>query len=479
MNYAQVQPQQQLPLNQPIMQDQSLGPDLQKSLSSPTELHSYDESSWIKKISNSIGNLMDTGKAGYQPSPEASHLAQGIPEIMASMTPAHTPLLGKEAYNDFQQGNYVGGALNAVGALPLPLANKATEALGRMVPKSVSVPPPSTEELRLLGNAAYKAVDEAGLTIKPDVLRDIHEASSGAVDEISRVPGHLPNARGTLDTIKEMELSSRPQRDEATGQFIAGKPISLTDLDNLRQTARTGGQNLSNRKEGEAARRIIDEIDNRISSLSQDDTIGAVNSEDALNKLSEARGYWSKFRKSELIDEKIVKAEDRSASTHSGGNINNATRQNLRQILDNKKTRNQFSKEEQGAIRSAVRGTVPQNILRGVGKFAHSIGGATLGSTVGSVAGSLLDGTVGAGIGAIGVPAISYAAKHLADAGTARQVEKISELLRGGKTTIVPRKGSTAPSHIAKIAALLSRSSGGINLRGLQGAIPAAANNEQ
>ena len=68
----------------------------------------------------------------------------------------------------------------------------------------------------------------------------------------------------------------------------------------------------------------------------------------------------------------------RAASTGSGGNIENATRQELRKILTSDRLRRGFSPDELAAIKDAVVGTKGQNALRLLGKLSPEGNGLSL-----------------------------------------------------------------------------------------------------
>ena len=183
----------------------------------------------------------------------------------------------------------------------------------------------AVDDLRAAKNTAYQAVDKAGVTFGP---QDYDNMLVGLVNE----------AQGK-------HIS--PTRHQAAYSFIndmiqrrGNKPMTLTELDQLRQEVRRDLVVPSYSNPDKAADAffgdmIVDAID---------DMIDANPSGSAAMKA--ARLANSRLRKTEMIEDAIVRAERRAASTGSGGNLNNAIRQNLRAILDSKRRSKSFTTEE-------------------------------------------------------------------------------------------------------------------------------------
>jgi hypothetical protein len=149
----------------------------------------------------------------------------------------------------------------------------------------------------------------------------------------------------------------------------------------------------------------------------------AGNANEAANAIVRARSLWSRMRKSEMLEEALEKAERRAASTGSGGNTDNAIRQNIRAILDNPKKVRGFSTEEREALERVVRGGPIQNVMRLVGKLSPEGNGLMAALNVGAVA---MNPMMAAGT------ATGFAAKKIADRATPANLEKASALIRNG-----------------------------------------------
>lgn len=127
-----------------------------------------------------------------------------------------------------------------------------------------------------------------------------------------------------------------------------------------------------------------------------------------------------------MLDTAIEKAERRAASTGSGGNLDNAIRQNVRGILDNPRKSRGLTDAERQAAERVVRGGPVQNTLRLAGKLSPQGNGlmAALG-----IGGTMVNPAIG------GLALGGMAAKSTADRMTRKNVERLSQVIRaGGKT---------------------------------------------
>jgi hypothetical protein len=85
-----------------------------------------------------------------------------------------------------------------------------------------------------------------------------------------------------------------------------------------------------------------------------------------------------------------------------------ALRSRLVNLATNAKKMRTFNKEEQAAIKETAKGGSMQNILRWAGKYAPT---SPIPATAGAVLGSMTGGPMGAGVGALAVPAIGGLAR--------------------------------------------------------------------
>src|SRR5690606_31953015 len=134
----------------------------------------------------------------------------------------------------------------------------------------------------------------------------------------------------------------------------------LKGLDIVRRVANNAAKIRDNPSQQELARKVIDRIDDFVANAG-DDAVLMGNAKQGAKAIREARDLWGRFRKSQMVDTAAYKADLRAASTGTGGNVDNATRQNIRRLVENPRGLNA---QERGAAEKVVRGTRGQNALR-------------------------------------------------------------------------------------------------------------------
>lgn len=296
---------------------------------------------------------------------------------------------------------------------PLTLALGA--AGGAVAPSRVKAKPVKTskgqavplDQLRSAKTAAYQAVDNAGVNYKPDAISSMVDDIVGEVSKANISATRHPKAASMVDDLKNMR----------------GKPLTLTELDQLRQVVRRDVASASDPAEKFFGRRIIDRIDNFIEKAGPD-AVNAGKASDAPTLLARARDLNGRVRKVEAVEGAVEKARLRAGSTGSGGNIDNATRQNLRVVME--KTPN-LSAEERAALELVVLGGKGQNALRMAGKLSPSGNGLMAAGNLGAAA---IAGPLGAVPGAIGL-----GAKYLADRQTQKNVAEVLRVISSDNAT--------------------------------------------
>jgi hypothetical protein len=189
-----------------------------------------------------------------------------------------------------------------------------------------------------------------------------------------------------------------------------------------------------------------DEIDTYLNSLAGSGNLGP-DAMETMGRLQDGRALTGRIKKAEAVTEAVTKAERRAASSGTGGNAVNTTRQNIRAMLDNPKTSRGLSEVERGQMESIVRGTPTQNVLRLAGRFFPTSGALPAMAGLAS----------GAGFGPLGVlpSVIGYGAQAGAEALTKRQIEKLVQtMLNGGP---LAAKAFNSTDKRAAIAALLAQ----------------------
>lgn len=328
------------------------------------------------------------------------------------------------------KGGYAGGALG--GAIPgaMALAGKAISplaaGLSREPPQAGGLTP---ETIGPAKTAAYKAVDELGASYTPEQYK-------GLVDKITadaQAADIDPDLhKGAASVIKNLQKRAE-----------SGEPISLTQLDQKRQLiGRDASSTPGDKFFGSQIRSNIDDfIANQQPSIGGAQVEGEWNP--AANAIENARALNTQYMKSQALAEALSDAELRTGATYSGGNIDNATRQNLLRVFN----KGNFTPEETQQYTNAIMGGAGQNMLRRVGKMLNPSGIIGYAEASRALAGDPL-GLAAAGTG--------YGAKKAADAMTQANVQRLmATILAGGKGPAAPPStGLISPR--AGLAAALS-----------------------
>lgn len=290
--------------------------------------------------------------------------------------------------------------------------NMIGEGIGAALDKTAGLfnkkPPTMTaDQLKEAGQSAYRQAKDAGVVFKPEAVDRLRQTIYNDMAEFGFHPVNQPGAAVAYDEL---------------ARLAQGGNVSLEGLEALRRMA-SNGYNPTNPSNNELLRRITQHIDDFAANARSDDILMG-NAQMAVDALSEGRDYWSRFRKLEKVQELIDRAQRRAGSTGSGGNVENATRQELRKILDNKKMMRGFTPDELEAIRTAVMGSPAQNALRLVGKLSPQGNGlmAALG----------LGGAYAAPQVAIPAMIAGAGAKKAAEAMTASNAEAAKRLIAAG-----------------------------------------------
>jgi hypothetical protein len=286
-----------------------------------------------------------------------------------------------------------GGALGALtGGVMGGIAGKmAKSAAGKAVP--------TTAQIKKVAGDTIEAAKASGVKI-PQADFD------SAVDDIAKA------LKG-----EGFHKALHPRITAPLDELTAAKGTSPTlgDVHILRRIA----QNAAMSKEADEARLghvVIDKIDDLIESTLQG------------QQLKEGLSLWHRFRKADMIEKAVESAQLRTAATGSGGNVDNAIRQNIKQILE-KRSRG-FTDAEKALLRKVVEGGPVQNLFRLVGKLSPQ--GSGLMAALG-VGGAMANPAIGA------ASLAGLAAKPLADRMTMGNVNALSNMIRMGGTPAMPQ----------------------------------------
>lgn len=323
---------------------------------------------------------------------------------------------------------------------------------GKMIGPSLDAIP-TRDQLFAAKTADYSAPEIAAVQIKPKAIQGLvadtdQQLLNAKVDKFN-----APAVTGILDRLKQPRF---------TGVH------TIDDLDLARQS-------LSDvpLEERRAAAIVRKSIDNYLGGGLQQSDLLAGDAAAANAKLLSARANFSAMKRSEDITNAMGRAENQAGSTYSGGNIENATRQQLRPILNEKtgvakaKGFQDYTDAEIEALRKAVNGTKTGNVVRAVAK-ALGGGGGGLNTVISGATGAetyretndptmAIAAALGASLGARGL-------NNIGNRMAVNRAAAADELLRSR----APLSAPIAASNRAKLA---EQAAARIRALGLQGII--------
>lgn len=306
------------------------------------------------------------------------------------------------------EGGVVERGKNAVksAAIGAPVAATVRGVANTLGNRAAAKTIPSNEQIRKHAETAYNKAEAAGVIFKPDGVKQLAHQIVADLADFGFDPALQP---GVAAVIRRF-------------QGLDGQNVTLKGLDVVRRVANNAAKVKDNPSQQEISRRIIDRIDDYIENVTEADVLMG-NAKQGAAAMREGREAWGRFRRSQMVDTATARADLRAASTGSGGNADNATRQNVRRLVE----RPGLKPNEKAAAERVVRGTPTQNALRLVGKLAPT-----------GVVSGVLSGGAGvtlAGPAGLALPLVGAGAKALADRMTIKNVERLSQIIRSGGQT--------------------------------------------
>ncbi len=258
-------------------------------------------------------------------------------------------------------GGIIGGGLGALGSI----GSRSVDAAAL----------PTADDLRAAAQAAYQRADDAGVMYSPQATQRMADTLRDQFADFGYHPALQPKAGVALNEIDRLSGQNATLKGLDTARKIAGNAFDPT-----------------NRASNALSAKIAGGIDDLIANPQAGDILSG-DAAGAADALSEARGLYSQSRKLDLVQSLLGRGEANAAASGSGGNVENATRQQLKRILTDASKSRGFTDTEMQAVRNAVFGTPAQNTLRLVGKLSpegnglmamlHLLGGAaTAGHTL-------------------------------------------------------------------------------------------------
>lgn len=368
-----------------------------------------------------LGGVLKTG-AEFLPGMADPELAgPGALKAAAKLfaTRVAAPALASEGAGELTKGTaaepYVraGAALLAGAAVPAGVQKFQDMVAASKAAKLI----PAAADIKAASRAAYQSPDVAAVQIHPDAVSDLADTINSDLQQGANSGFRPANEPKVFNAVDELNTAKNE-----------GRPASVADLDNVRQVL--GGLAKEKDAIGQptrqsvAASRAMGHIDDFLPNLKQSDLL-AGDATKANSVLDEARSNWAAYKNASQVKNLASNAELNAASSHSGANIQNATKQAFKPLLKNNAGKvASWSPEEKDALNSIVRGTWTGHAARAAGNVLG--GGGGLGMLLGAGAGYEGGGVPGAIAGA----AAGRAFKMIGNRSTLNAVSNLDNLIR-------------------------------------------------
>jgi hypothetical protein len=319
-----------------------------------------------------------------------------------------------------------GALLGAAGTALEPVVSTIGKGIGKGL--GIVKPTPGVmtkDELFDAARNAYRESEQHGVMIKPDAIKDLHDEIISGLAEKGYHKKLTPELQVALDELNKLTMPS-----------MQGAPnyTTLKGLDIVNQMARNASSSPSqqSRLMGNIFHNKVDEFLDRIGP----NQVISGDAPEAARSLQNAQQYWKTARKTQKVEDLIDNAVLQTASTGSGGNINNKMKQAITNILvQNKKKPGGWTPDELAAMRAIIDPGAGRNLARLIGKL----------SPTGNGLHALLEiGAVSHNPNFLPLVAGGHLSKVYADRATAAAVDNLMELIRvGGNARNLPRYNPT------------------------------------
>lgn len=249
-------------------------------------------------------------------------------------------------------------------------------------------------------NKLFDKADEAGgmdRQILTDSYPEIFEAALRKGLDVGDDASLTPKSSRAINRIENAATDPNPA-------------IGFRDLDVLRRQAKVPASDTSNNLEALLGSAMVSRIDDVIHRSSPE----------AGSHAAMARKEWGELRRAQLIEEALEKAENYKSGFETG------LQAQMRRIIESKRLRQGFSKEEIEMMTKIARGTTVSNAMRRAGKFGVGTGAQT--NALMAVMGTELFGLV--------APAIGTMAQHIGQASARRSGNALRGMVAAGEAAV-------------------------------------------
>ena len=211
------------------------------------------------------------------------------------------------------------------------------------------------DEVKQKASASYKAMDDAGVVIKPNSLTRMFANVQQSLDDARMIPGtdQAKAVQATLDQAKTL---------------ITTQGTSFTALDKMRQML----NDLRMSKDADIRRlgaTAIGQVDDYIMTLKPNDILSGQGGLDkAVKSVVEARKDWRNLSRATVLEDALNTAEARAIDPKASES--ELIRRGFINIAADKKKMNMFTEKEQNVIKSVAKGGSLDPLLTFAAQFS-------------------------------------------------------------------------------------------------------------
>lgn len=228
---------------------------------------------------------------------------------------------------------------------------------GRAATPKVNIP--TTENLKMRAQAAYKAAENAGVRVAQPELARLGTDVRTRLGNVQYDPGTQPQVRKWLNILDK----------NFTG------PVSFQKLDALHSDLMAEARTVRNDRTRMMMQEIGGALDDFITNL-KPSQVTAGQAGAATTALSQARQLWRSKSQLSLLDDAAEAAANRSQQTNTSFSDN--IRNEYKKIVNNKRAFSRLSPDAQRAVKAVANGTVPSRFFEGIGKLSPTNRSAAL-----------------------------------------------------------------------------------------------------
>lgn len=293
--------------------------------------------------------------------------------------------------------------------------------------------PVTIQQIRQRANQGYKAMEEAGVAIRSNSIKDnlipsIKESLSKENYDPEIVTAHKP----IQDNLKLLD------------KIVSDPYVDFGRLEKVRSSFSGMAQGTDDT--ARLAKEVTSQIDSFMGTLKDRDVLALSGSsaKEAMKALSSARTDWRNQSRAQVLQDILDSAS--AVVEGKGGAISDVLRNKMVNLTSNVDKMKMFSTSEQNVIKAATKATDLEGMLNILSKFNPQRGLAQASiATSGATAALTGSGATGlAGMGMLGLGGAGFAADKLLASGRRKEVENLISQLASGVLE-APKQGFAVP----------------------------------